>query len=556
VVRRLIPLLASLPAAFRLSSRHSLKCLTDELLRVLVSHAFSGFLKVKVGAVLLEKVINHSSDHEIWSTVYDLVSPPPTRFSVTDTQHVFNYPSNHGGSEAEYSTDEGRRYMDSVIENEMKDHIYLNVPEFFATFFDSVGGLPQLVDAVFARCTSYTDRWSAFPSSCAESNIATWFRQEVDRIVGFALDADPANMHAEALTSRCVVSMPANPLRGSTAPRKVDVGFAALNRADDTKPVWKDILVPGELQEKRSDDGRSSTWYDLGRYVREVYNSQDTRRFCHGFTLCGDVMRVWRFDRGDVYTAPPFSVNEDGRKFVTVVLGYLLMVNDDLGFDPTIVRDGDRRYIPVMQGGVEQRLFIKKPIFRQACILGRATKCWKATLRDSTTSFAIKDSWQYEGKGDEGELLMEVTEAGVRHVAPCYHCSSVSISGMDDDLRSCVRKGLDLRSGKKWRACRGRAAVVLSKSSSSSSLYRRVASATLKSDRNPKRSRSNTQGDSGNGNPPELEDRPQNRVHKRVIMSMCGKQLCLARTRVGVLRGIVDGITGTIPDVFSVTVYF
>jgi hypothetical protein len=548
VVRRLITSLISLPAAILLSSRHSSTPLTDDL----APHIASGLLNVEATAVLLERVINHSSDHEVWSAVYNLVRPttPPTTprvtvSSVTETPHVHN-------SGAAYNTDEGRKYMDPVIENEMKDHIYLDVPEFFATFFDSVDGLPLLVDAVFARCTSYTDRWSAFPSSCAESNISTWFRKEVDRIVGLALDADAGNMHAEALTSRRVVSMPANPLLGSIAPRKVDIGFAALNRADDTKPVWKDILVPGELKGRSAEDAHSSTWYDLGRYVREVYNSQDTRRFCHGFTLCGDVMRVWRFDRGDIYTAPPFSVNEDGRKFVTVVLGYLLMANDDLGFDPTVVRDGDRRYVPVMQDGVEQRLFIEKTISRQACILGRATTCWKVTLRDRATSFAIKDSWQYEGKDDEGELLMDVTEAGVRHVAPCYHCSSVCIGDMDDDLRSCVRKGLDLRSGKKWRARRGRAGVVLSKSGSSSSLHKRVASATLESDRNPKRSRSNTKGDSGNDNPPELEDRPQNRVHKRVIMSTCGKQLCLARTRVGVLRGIIDGITGTIPDVCSV----
>jgi hypothetical protein len=65
-------------------------------------HTLSGVLNVKVGAVLLEKVINHSSDHDIWCAVYDFVSPPTfTINSVTDTQHVFNYPSeslNLGGS--------------------------------------------------------------------------------------------------------------------------------------------------------------------------------------------------------------------------------------------------------------------------------------------------------------------------------------------------------------------------------------------------------------------------------------------------------------------------
>jgi hypothetical protein len=112
-------------------------------------------------------------------------------------------------------------------------------------------------------------------------------------------------------------------------------------------------------------------------------------------------MRVWRFDRIDIYAVPPFSVNEDGRRFVTVVLGYLLMANDELGFDPTIDRDTDRRYVPVMQDGVEQGFLIEKTISRQASILAT---CWKVTVGGSTTSFDIKDSWQYDGKDNEGDF--------------------------------------------------------------------------------------------------------------------------------------------------------
>ena len=277
--------------------------------------------------------------------------------------------------------------------------------------------------------------------------------------------------------------------------------------------------------------------------MREVYKSQDTRRFCHGFTLCGDMMRVWKYDRGGIYAAPPFSVNEDGRRFVTVVLGYLLMGDDELGFDTTVARDGDRRYIPISQDGIEKQFFIERTLHRQACIIGRATTCWKVTLEGETTPFVIKDSWQYVGKDDEGELLMDVANAGVRHVAPCYHCASVRTDDdKDDDFSSCVRKELDLLSGKKWKPRKGRAGSVSSMGCSSSSSYKRVASTALDGDRSQKRSRLNAQGDSGNDNP--SEDQLQNRIHKRV-MSICGKQLNLAKTIIGLLRGPRDGITGT-----------
>ena len=115
------------------------------------------------------------------------------------------------------------------------------------------------------------------------------------------------------------------------------------------------------------------------------------------------------------------------------------------------------------------------------------------------------DEWQhyYDGKDDDGDLLMDVTEAGVRYVAPCYHHASVRIGGRDDDLRSCVRKDVDLLIGKKWRARKRHAGDALSKTDSSSSLHKRVASTNLGSDRSQKGSRSNIQGDPGNGNGPE-----------------------------------------------------
>ena len=196
----------------RLPSRQSSSPLGDLLLRRL-PHITSGSVDVEATALLLERVIERAPDHDIWCAVYGLVPPttPPrtpriTASTVPNTPHFF-------GSGADHNTEEGRKYMDSVIENEMKDHIYLDIPGFFAAFFDSIDGLPDLVDAVFDRCRQSalymnTNQWSEFPASCTESNIATWFLKEVDRIGGFAkLNVDPENAHAKALDSRRVVSM-------------------------------------------------------------------------------------------------------------------------------------------------------------------------------------------------------------------------------------------------------------------------------------------------------------------------------------------------------------
>jgi hypothetical protein len=104
--------------------------------------------------------------------------------NVPDTPFAFRAGSVH-------NTDEGHNYMDTLIKNEIEDHIYLDVPGFFPAFFDSVNGLQGLVDDALARCRQIncymdTNRWSEFPQSCEENKIATWFQREVYRIIGSA----------------------------------------------------------------------------------------------------------------------------------------------------------------------------------------------------------------------------------------------------------------------------------------------------------------------------------------------------------------------------------
>jgi hypothetical protein len=55
-------------------------------------------------------------------------------------------------------------------------------------------------------------------------------------------------------------------------------------------------------------------------------------------------MRVWKYDRGGIYVAPPFKVNKEGRKSVLVVVRYLLMEADQLG-DATMILHADMRKI-------------------------------------------------------------------------------------------------------------------------------------------------------------------------------------------------------------------
>ena len=96
--------------------------------------------------------------------------------------------------------------------------------------------------------------------------------------------------------------------------------------------------MPGESKSNPNHDLDSNTWRDLGRYVREVFIAQDTRRFVLGFTLCGSIMRLWEFDRVGAIASSSFGINLDLLQFIPAILGFLLMNDEQLGFDQLKVR--------------------------------------------------------------------------------------------------------------------------------------------------------------------------------------------------------------------------
>lgn len=135
------------------------------------------------------------------------------------------------------------------------------------------------------------------------------------------------------------------------------------------------MLVPGELKSNPLADKASKAWLDLGTYAREVLAAQDSRRFVLGFTLCGSLMRIWEFDRLGGIASEHFDVNEDGPQFVSTILGFLWMSEEELGFDPTFMTANDKRFIEIQRDGSTERLVIDEVMQRARCIAGRATTC-------------------------------------------------------------------------------------------------------------------------------------------------------------------------------------
>lgn len=73
--------------------------------------------------------------------------------------------------------------------------------------------------------------------------------------------------------------------------------------------------------------------------------------------LSANLMRVWEFDRLGGITSEQFDINQHGLQFVSTILGFLWMNEEELGFDPAITTEGGRRFVTIKREGKIERLY-------------------------------------------------------------------------------------------------------------------------------------------------------------------------------------------------------
>lgn len=350
-----------------------------------------------------------------------------------------------------------RRHVDSVLEWDLGT-LYTGVRDFRETIFGQVAGLKTASQAVFKRCKEDSNplfgsnEWSEWPADPEEGDVRAWFVSVIPKLEAFAEDYKPSDLDIR----RELLDQPTTPLLCSTGQRKMDIGFVNHHFMDNPESKkgftyrWSHILIPGELQECPSADEGSEAWLDLATYVREVLSAQDGRRFVLGFTLCGSLMRIWEFDRLGGFASEPFDINEDGLQFVSTILGFLWMGETELGFDPTIIMEGGKRYIDIEREGNRERLVIDHLMMRAPRISGRATTCWKAHRKDDPgRPLVIKDSWECMEREQEGVMLQKAKN--VKNVVRYYHHKTVRVGDKDDDVRNNVRRGLDITTAENYQ---------------------------------------------------------------------------------------------------------
>ncbi|KAI0430871.1 hypothetical protein F5Y09DRAFT_306398 [Xylaria sp. FL1042] len=525
------------PASRRLPSQTRHDSLLQDISRLVPALASNTVHPDRIKP-LLHAVLAHRPDVEIWEQVYHAVteSTPPRKPISSILQTPWRLTTS-----SVVNSSEKRDQMDKLLSDEL-GVMYVDVPNFYEAFWGRIPQLETASEEIFQKCTQgiqplFREGWTAWPGDAKQESVLAWLADIVERFLPWAQEYRPT-------TTRRPLAQPDTPLEGSVAKRKLDVGLVDDPKADKAgKYHWSHILVPGELKSNPNDDTASKAHLDIARYVREVFTAQPTRRFVLAFTLCGDWMRLWEFDRLGGIASEKFNINKDGQRFVSTILGFLWMNDEALGFDPTIIKSEHQQYIEIQQNTKAGRLILDKVIRSAHSIVGRATICWMAYLEgDKSKPFVIKDSWQFPERDEEGELLQQATRQEVTNVARHYYHETVRIQAKDDDIQGNVRRGLDITRASNYRTGRARnlrALTVEAISRNSSTGSKRSSSQTGALLPPGKRSRSGSASLIKHDN----ESLP-NRIHRRVILCDHGKPIYEASSRatlLGALEGCIQG---------------
>ena len=187
----------------------------------------------------------------------------------------------------------------------------------------------------------------------------------------------------------------------------------------------------GKLRE--SDKEWKAKLLQLGMYMREVFATQPTRRFIHGFTLLGTTMELWVFDRSGPYSSGPFDIHEQPERFIKAIAGYTMMSNEELGLDTSIEQEMENRFITITEDatGDEKRLRLKPdPIAYQRAIVCRGTSCFRTETPDAEDpQYVVKFSWTSDKRPPEADLLRLARQRGVKGVDKLFglhHITSIA----------------------------------------------------------------------------------------------------------------------------------
>ena len=202
---------------------------------------------------------------------------------------------------------------------------------------------------------------------------------------------------------------------GDTAPEhESDDDGARLLLTIPTSPAssvqtrWDHVQVIGQFYH------RGSVCYQDGllrlcRSAYQVFASQPTRLFLHGFYIRGSLVELWVFDRSGLYCSDLFDIHKDFIQFLSIILSYQRMTDQDLGKSNIIETDKGGSYVVLDNVAMPSlgKLYLEsQPIASREGLVGTGTTCYRARTPDSNRwNYVLKFKWRWARERPEDELL-------------------------------------------------------------------------------------------------------------------------------------------------------
>ena len=405
----LLTALLSHPAARALQSRNGGGDLRGDL-GFFLSQIHSDVVSVQSAIQLLTQVTKHAPDVAIWNAVFALVAKPVTTPNSSFKKLEPDTPCKSDTS-SQRGSEQTHADMDERILQEVNLYLYENTKGFYEKYFEGKSWSSSV--ARFAQKVNpqvLDGRWAAYPHPPTQTAFLKWFWE-------FARTF-PSEIRNQYYTSFN------KPLHGSGCNRQPDIFLAPRNTCMfQRRYYWRDVRVIGELKESVSSKNRLEVAQFCG-YAREVFTSQPTRLFLHGFILRGSIMELWICDRSGPYSCERFDAHKYPARFIKVMLAYTMMSDEELGLNMFIKEDDVGKWIMIKGEGQakEERLDLEDhPIAFQQAIVCRGTTCYRAKRQGvSRAEFVVKFSWRSDKRRAEGELLQLAKKTHVWGVAGIF----------------------------------------------------------------------------------------------------------------------------------------
>lgn len=178
--------------------------------------------------------------------------------------------------------------------------------------------------------------------------------------------------------------------------------------ASNAQTRWDHVQVIGQFYH------RGCVCYQDGllrlcRSAHQVFASQPTRLFLHGFYIRGSLIELWVFDRSGLYCSDVFDIQNDFIQSLSIFLSYQRMTDQDLGKSNIIEMDNVGSYITldiVAKPSLGKLYLESQPIASRQGLVGTGTTCYRARMPDSNRwEYVLKFKWRWARECPEDELL-------------------------------------------------------------------------------------------------------------------------------------------------------